>query len=47
MVQFDPTLYFVNEGEQAFLTAVLSFTADRDVTADVSTLDRSATGKYC
>ena len=47
MVQFDLTSYSVTEGEQASLTAVLSFAADRDVTVDVSTVDGSAIGKYC
>ena len=46
-VQFDPTSYSVTEGDQASLTAVLSFAASRDVTVDVSTVDGSATGKYC
>ena len=44
MVEFDPVTYPVNEGEQAFIIAVLNFAADRDVTVDFATSDSLADG---
>ena len=44
MVRFEPIAYNVNEGEQAVLRVVLSLIADRDVTVDLTTSDRSAAG---
>ena len=45
MVQFNPVSYAVTEGEQAAVTAVLNFVADRNVTVDFTTSDGSALGK--
>ena len=44
VVEFDPVTYSVNEGERAFIVAVLNFAADRDVTVDFATSDGSAQG---
>ena len=44
VVEFDPEIYFVTEGERASIRAVLNFAADRDVTVDFVTSDGSAEG---
>ena len=45
MVQFDPVVYSVTEGERASIRAVLNFAADRDVTVEFTTVSGSAGGK--
>ena len=44
LVQFDRVLYDVEEGQQVFLTAVLSAEAERDLMVDFSTFDGTARG---
>ena len=46
VVQFDPIIYDVNEGETARLKIVLSGPSNRDVTVEVTTQDATALGTY-
>ena len=44
VVQFQPAIYLLTEGERASIRVVLNFAASRPVTVDFSTRDDSALG---
>lgn len=43
-VQFQPSAYVVNEGEQVVFRVVLSSASDSDMTVEFNTVDGSASG---